>query len=324
MRKLYLFLSLMCMAVLANATVYYVKPNVESTAWSDKNPGLVYTDIKMAYEAAAPGDQVWIAAGIYMIKNEELDASKVYLTMKSGTSLYGGFAGTESKLEDRIKVEGGQPWNFVNQTILSIDAAATASNITNQKTQFPNETFIDGITFEKSKGSAVTVRKGGVVQNCIFRENVSTWGGGGVQMYMGGKVQYCYFFNNSSAANDKNGGAGLYLSSTSVEDVNYVDHCVFDSNRGLKWGSICGGGLRAAAAGMITNCIFYNNTSGSATDGYGKGSAIAANWSSNTILNCLVYNNTGYPIYTDRGAMFINMTVCNNLTGDQGSYSVFF
>ena len=74
MRKLYLFLSLMCMAVLANATVYYVKPNVESTAWSDKNPGLVYTDIKMAYEAAAPGDQVWIAAGIYMIKNEELDA----------------------------------------------------------------------------------------------------------------------------------------------------------------------------------------------------------------------------------------------------------
>ena len=81
MRKLYLFLSLMRMAVLANATVSYVKPNVESTAWSDKNPGLVYTDIKMAYEAAAPGDQVWIAAGIYMIKNEELDASKVYLTM---------------------------------------------------------------------------------------------------------------------------------------------------------------------------------------------------------------------------------------------------
>lgn len=324
MRKLYLFLSLMCMAIWANATVYYVKPNVESTAWSDKNPGLVYTDIKMAYEAAASGDQVWIAAGIYMIKNEELDASKVYLTMKSGTSLYGGFAGTESKLEDRIKVEGGQPWDFVNQTILSIDAAATASNITNQKTQFLNETFIDGITFEKSKGSAVTVRKGGVVQNCIFRENVSTWGGGGVQMYMGGKVQYCYFFNNSSAANDKNGGAGLYLSSTSVEDVNYVDHCVFDSNRGLKWGSICGGGLRAAAGGMITNCIFYNNISGSAADGYGKGSAIAANWPSNTILNCLVYNNTGYPIYTDRGAMFINMTVCNNLTGDQGSYSVFF
>ena len=200
MRKLYLFLSLMCMAVLANATVYYVKPNVESTAWSDKSPGLVYTDIKMAYEAAAPGDQVWIAAGIYMIKNEELDASKVYLTMKSGTSLYGGFAGTESKLEDRIKVEGGQPWDFVNQTILSIDAAATASNITNQKTQFPNETFIDGITFEKSKGSAVTVRKGGVVQNCIFRENVSTWGGGGVQMYMGGKVQYCYFFKAAPAA----------------------------------------------------------------------------------------------------------------------------
>ncbi|WP_455498778.1 T9SS type A sorting domain-containing protein [Coprobacter sp.] len=324
MKKIVSLFILVCVASLVNATVYYVKPNAESTAWKDKNAEQVYTDIKSAYAAAGVGDQVWIAAGTYTIKNEELDGSKVYLTMKAGTSLYGGFAGTENILEDRVKVDGGQAWDFVNQTIVSIDAAATASNITNQKTKFTTETIIDGITFEKSKGSAVTVRNGGVVQNCIFRENVSTWGGGGVQMYMGGKVQYCYFFNNSSAANDKNGGAGLYCSSTLLEDVNYVDHCVFDSNRGLKWGNICGGGLRAAAAGMVTNCIFYNNTAGSATDGYGKGSAIVANWASNTFVNCLVYNNTGYPIYTDRGAIFINMTICNNLTGDKNSYSVFF
>lgn len=324
MKKIVSIFILVCMAALANATVYYVKPNSESTAWKDKNAEQVYTDIKSAYAVANMGDQVWIAAGTYAIKNEDLDASKVYLTMKAGASLYGGFAGVENALEEREKVENGQAWDFVNQTIVSIDAAATASNITNQKTQFSTETIIDGITFEKSKGSAVTVRKGGVVQNCIFRENVSTWGGGGVQMYMGGKVQYCYFFNNSSASSDKNGGAGLYCSSTALEDVNYVDHCVFDSNHGLKWGSICGGGLRAAAAGMVTNCIFYNNTAGSAIDGYGKGSAIVANYPSNTFVNCLVYNNTGYPIYTDRGAMFINMTICNNLTGDKGSYSVFF
>lgn len=222
MKKIVSIFILVCMAALANATVYYVKPNSESTAWKDKNAEQVYTDIKSAYAVANMGDQVWIAAGTYAIKNEDLDASKVYLTMKAGASLYGGFAGVENALEEREKVENGQAWDFVNQTIVSIDAAATASNITNQKTQFSTETIIDGITFEKSKGSAVTVRKGGVVQNCIFRENVSTWGGGGVQMYMGGKVQYCYFFNNSSASSDKNGGAGLYCSSTALEDVNYV------------------------------------------------------------------------------------------------------
>lgn len=52
MKKIVSLFILVCVASLVNATVYYVKPNAESTAWKDKNAEQVYTDIKSAYAAA--------------------------------------------------------------------------------------------------------------------------------------------------------------------------------------------------------------------------------------------------------------------------------
>lgn len=324
MRKLYLFLLLMGFTFATDAAVYYVKPNAESTVWSDKDPQTVFTNIKEAYSKAVAGDEVWVATGTYTIQLSELDSSNVWMKLKTGVDLYGGFAGTETSIDGRQMADSGKPWDFANPTVVTVDAAATRSNIISQTVAFNTDTYIDGFIFEKSNGSAVTVRKGGVIQNCILRDNVSFIGGGGVQMWQGGLVQYCYFYNNSSDASDTNGGAGLYLN-TNNTNLNYVDHCVFDSNKGLGWSSRGGGGLRANAGGVVTNCIFYNNVSGNETDGYGKGSAIFSRYPSNIFVNCVVYNNSGYPVYTDLGTTFINMTICHNLCDVKNKgYSIWF
>ena len=82
----------------------------------------------------------------------------------------------------------------MNETVITKDPLLAASNLFNQTATFNNPRITDGFTFEKSIGTACTVRKGTTVQNCIFRENVSTWGGGGVQMYQGGTVIFIIIY----------------------------------------------------------------------------------------------------------------------------------
>lgn len=304
------------LAAAASAKVYYVKPDASSTAWASAPAEQVYTSLPTAHAVMVAGDEVWLAEGTYPLSTA--------LMLKAGTGIYGGFAGTETSKDERVRLEGGQPWDFVHRTIITREESLTASNLINQATQFSAEAIVDGITFEKSIGSAVTVRKGGHVRYCILRDNISTWGGGGVQMYTGGKVEYCYFLNNESRSDDRNGGAGLYASSNSLDDMNYVENCVFEGNRGLAWdGAKGGGGLRANAAVKVANCVFYNNTAGTA-ENYGKGSAFFSVYPSNEFYNCLAYNNSGYPVFFTKGGTVINATICNNLSGaDSKSYSVY-
>ena len=44
-----------------------------------------------------------------------------HFPLKDGVSLYGGFAGTEKSKEERMKVEDGEAYDYVNTTILSAD-----------------------------------------------------------------------------------------------------------------------------------------------------------------------------------------------------------
>ena len=118
--KYALILLVACFAMQqAGAKVWYV--NSSETQWQGKEAGDVKTDIASALTAAAAGDEIWVAGGEFQVA--------ATILLKDGVSLYGGFAGTESNIDERERVADGQPWEFLNPTIL---AATTRIQILKQ------------------------------------------------------------------------------------------------------------------------------------------------------------------------------------------------
>jgi len=68
-------------------------------------------DLQAAIDAGELGDEIWVAKGIYLVPAE------TSFTLKSGVSLYGGFAGTESAKNTRSQYRLGE----ANETKLSAD-----------------------------------------------------------------------------------------------------------------------------------------------------------------------------------------------------------
>src|SRR5262249_6642077 len=79
------------------------------TSWADAD-----TDLQAALASAQPGDQVWVAQGTYKpTGGTDRTAS---FPLKEGVAVYGGFAGTETRLTERVLAH--------HDTVLSGDLGA--------------------------------------------------------------------------------------------------------------------------------------------------------------------------------------------------------
>ena len=78
--------------------------NNDGSNWTD-----AYTDLNIALANAVNDDEIWIAAGTY--KPATSSRTTYYTIDKENIKIYGGFAGTETKLSDRVF--------GMNETILS-------------------------------------------------------------------------------------------------------------------------------------------------------------------------------------------------------------
>ncbi|MDD7319121.1 MAG: choice-of-anchor Q domain-containing protein [Prevotella sp.] len=124
MKKIFLLLSvafaLFLNAMPVEAKVRYVKAEAtgDGSSWTSAMGSL-----QAAINESAAGDEIWVAAGTYapeeLIKSTK-PLSRAFI-LKSGVSIYGGFAGTETDKAERVLKEGGKPYDFVNETILSAD-----------------------------------------------------------------------------------------------------------------------------------------------------------------------------------------------------------
>lgn len=225
MKKLFTSVVALLFYAGANAGVIYVSGSGDDgksgASWGDAMKSIV-----AAMNKANSGDQIWVAAGIY-----ETDQTINY---KEGVSLYGGFSGNETSVDQRERANAAaEPWKFSHETIIrAVNGSATSLRLFDRVDKdaiWSAEALFDGIVVDGHKTSNGRVgyfKEKVTLQNCIFR-NCSAASGGSITYFEdGGKVLYCLYENNATVAS-------IDLRNNKVgenRDRIYVEGCLLQNN----------------------------------------------------------------------------------------------
>jgi len=288
--------------------VVYVKPGATGTgaSWGDAL-GDIQAAITLARtENSQARKDVWVAGGEFTITTA--------IALNDSVNVYGSFAGTETAVAQRARIENGNPWEFASPTVLKGNGA----RLVQAGGHMDMETIFDGfvLTGGNGTGSALSgsggaaVARGNVVyQNLIVRENTAT-GAGGAFIMTGGTVRYCLIESNVHTTGG-NGGGGIF-SNPPAGYPSYIEHNVIRNNSSTVRGA--GIGVQGAEMTYVSHNRIYNNTAADGTS-MKPGGGIYSNSANNRILNNLIYNNTGGTAVYYNGGNFYNNTVVKNIGG---------
>lgn len=287
-----------CLAASAQHT-RYVAPTAtglhDGSSWANAS-----ADLQFAINQSQPGDQIWVAAGVYHPNRE---ASQPLLptpgsrdnafVLKSGVKIYGGFLGTETELSQR-------PQSFLNinmaqRSVLSGDynnddeTFGTGSDIVfaghdenvyhvvlaigTEDTPISAETLLDGFVITGGNANAwETLAVNGFTLS-------KQWGGGIVNVYANAVYKNITVQTNSADL----GAAGMYNFHSDIE----VTNSAFVHN--LNFYEYGGGGFYNEASDLTaTNVLIAGNAASS-------GGGIVNNNNSQSILtNVTIANNQVY------------------------------
>ncbi|MFT6333951.1 MAG: hypothetical protein ACJATI_000683 [Halioglobus sp.] len=206
----------------------------DGSSWAD-----AYTDLTAAL-GTATGD-LWIAAGTY--NPAGADAT---FEVTSPLNIYGGFAGTEASLADRV--DG-------NTTILSGDLAGddTDNVFTANKTDnVAHVMSIDVGATDKVILDGLEI-SGGFGSDDDTPTDTYLYSGAGVYTASTVEVNNCHFLNNTCA-----NGAGLFIIGDA--DDSKLSNSTFEKSLGAIRGAGC---MANDLDGFtVTNCIFRDNVTG--------------------------------------------------------------
>ncbi len=292
----------------------YVKADARGP-YDGKNWETAFGDLQDALNVAQPGTEIWVAAGVYK-PDRGTGARTASFKLYSGISLYGGFAGNETRRYERDP--------NVYKTVLSgdlkgDDGSDCANNDENSyhvvDTSGTDEmTVLDGFTItggnadgpwevlDISHGGGIYNRGGNLtIMNCTFRENAAKEGGGAYQDQGKPKLVNCLLIGNKA---DFGGGISArhliegtvknctFSNNSSNKDgggfLNYqsncnLNNCTFVKNKTNQEG----GGLWNSGKLVLTDCTFSENFA------VGRGSGIFChNEFSFTLTNCNLIKNS--------------------------------
>jgi len=275
-------------AISAGATIYVdATVNGDGSSWAS-----AYKYLQDALAAAAGGDEIWIAEGIYVPDRSLANsggsgdrAAAFYL--KTGVGIYGGFPvgggvwGARDPNACHTVLSGdlnGDDDGFANNAensyhvVRALDTDATA--------------ILDGviITGGNANGSGIDGDGGGMYNyrssptliNCTFTANYTQKRGGAMANKQSNiTLANCIFYGNLA---DNAGGAIFNQNS----DPTIINCILIDNSAG-----IFGGGIHNCSASNETlfNCTITGNNAGD----YGGG--ISNDLSDSTIGNCILWSN---------------------------------
>lgn len=272
--------------------------NNDGSSWVD-----AFVDLHDAFEVDIDGQEIWVAGGTY--KTSVSDVTVSYVIDKSNVQLYGGFAGTETSLSQRVLgvyptiIEGDLNGNDNNDLSMN----STRADNTRKMFRIQNiaaNVLIDGFTMQNvSDPSASSLYDG--LGACIYNEAGTT----------GHVIKNCRFYRNGSLAT----GAVIYTYSSGGTSEMTVDSCVFEENFGRN-GVVSGESFSNRVTILnITNSQFINNITLDAA-----GAVFVNYFGSNSELNIdvceFIGNNSrsGGAIYGAAGNnASINVAISNSL-----------
>jgi len=296
--------------------------------------------------------EIWVKSGTYYPSTKPYGASTAYMqdnafTLVNGVTIYGGFAGTETDVLQRIV--------NANPTILSGDIGTPNDNsdncyhvvvsINNDNTAVldgftitggnainPNFAIFAGVPVLGLDGGGLTLfNSSALITNCTITGNIAGAGGGGLFQIAGNaKISRCIFSGNSAAY----GGAVRNESTPSLTIIN----CVFSGNNSQQSGAALslylgsdtlagnlfiknydhglnqGGGVMCLSSAnfyIADNTFFADTTTG-------KGGAIDAESSSGSLqlYNNIFWKNYGAQAQNDVSNVMVNYTQSSNSFGN--------
>ena len=230
------------------ATTRYVNVSNATPAAPYTNWAMASTNLQLAIDAAASGDEIQVSPGVYRTTNWVRIPAEKRLTLRSTVSRAAVMDAQHQSIALIISgtnslVEGFTVRNALSDSYGGGIAIYSASTV--------RDCLV--VSNQASGGAGIYINNNtSVVESCTIQHNLATVFGGGVLFYnhATGLVNNCIIVDNV-ASND---GGGVYC-----QYAGTVSNCYITRNRASSGSSGCGGGVRMDHGGRLVNSLVVSN-----------------------------------------------------------------
>lgn len=277
----------------AQSKIYYVSSQATDTG--DGSSWANATTLTKALDKAVAGDQIWVQGFETLTGGNLYVAPKEGFAVKSGVQLYGGFAGTESRLSQRVTL--GKPYQLKYRSVLSGDIQKN-DTVGSVDLIFPaNGTRSDNATHVLSVNLDPTQASG---NNNTYPTVINGFSIG----------------NGQAAGTDDAGkGGGIYVyGDNSKGGVFRIERCFLISNYATQGGAVYVDASVKSVNGetsLINQSVVFNNAAGdrAAVENQAGGIYLAG---VATVVNTSIFNNGNGGVRLSSGSKVVNATIARN------------